>query len=230
MEQNRLKFKHEMKGSFIKHYSQYLTTNSWNDFEFLLSQHFFHYLGSQLLVVDSPYLAWLSKKIRSLQSKTSSTLTFRTDYVHSSIKVKEQKRIIQFLKFLIYVRDLDYDSEFLGDTRYRCVTFKLNHFLEFLHGPNYRSEYPLKKLRDFCDDIKKDFFVRSVSDRHFQSLIAVPQVDVYKEKDWIGKFWIVDDLFYSNYPSSFAIMFDFNLSKSEFFVLFEIFKMLETEL
>lgn len=62
IEQNRLKFEHEMKGSFIKQYSQYLTTNSWNDFEFLLSQHFFHYLGSQLLVVDSPYLAWLAKK------------------------------------------------------------------------------------------------------------------------------------------------------------------------
>lgn len=172
----------------------------------------------------------VSKKIRSLQFKTSSTLTFRTDYVHSSIKVKEQKKIIQFLKFLIYVRDLDYDSEFLVDIRYRCVTFKLNHFLEFLHGPNYRSEYQLKKLHDFCDDIQKDFFVRSVSDRHFQSLIVVPLAKVYKEKDWMGKFWIVDDLFYSNYPSSFAGMFDSDLSKSKFFVLFEIFKMLETEL
>lgn len=187
-------------------------------------------MGSQLLVVDSPYLAWFSKKIRSLQPKTSSTLTFRTDYVYSSIKVKEQKRIIQFLKFLIYVRDLEYHSEFLGDIRYRCVTFKLNHFLEFLYGPNDRSEYQLKKLRDFCYEIQKKFFVRSFSDIHFQSLKAVPQVEVYKEKDWIGKFWIVDDLFYSNYPSSFAGGFDCNLSKSEFFVLFEIFKMLETEL
>ncbi len=83
----------------------------------------------------------------------------------------------------MYVRNLDYDSEFLGATRYRCVTFKLNHFLEFLHGPNYRSTYQLKKLRDFCDEIQKDFFVRSFNDKYFQSLISVPKVEVYKKHD-----------------------------------------------
>lgn len=109
-------------------------------------------------------------------------------------------------------------------TRYRCVSFKLNHFLEFLYGPNYRSHYQLNKLRHFCKEIQKDFFVKSFNDKHFQSLIAVPKVEIYKEKDWIGKFWIVDDLFYYSYPFSFSDMFHSNLSKYEFSVLFELFK------
>lgn len=132
-----------MKGSFSERYSQYLMTNSWDDFEFFLSEQFFHYFGTQLRSVDSPYLTWLTKKIRSLQPKPLSTLTFKTDYFHSSIRVKEQKKLIQFLKFLIYVPDLDYEWEFLGDTRYRVVTFRLNGFLKFLQGSDCHSHYKI---------------------------------------------------------------------------------------
>ena len=139
MEKNRLKFDHEMKGSFIEQYSQYLIINSWNDFEFLLSQHFFHYFGNQFLSLDSISLAWLAEKIISLQPKPLSTLTFKTDCLHTSIEVKDQKKRVQFLKFLTYVRDLEYDWEFLGTTRYRRVTFRLNDFLKFFYGYCERS-------------------------------------------------------------------------------------------
>lgn len=120
-----------MKGSFIEQYSQYLMINSWNDFEFLLSQHFFHYFGNQLLSLDSTSLTWLAKKIRSLQPKSLSILILKTDCLHASIQVKDQKKRVQFLKFLTYVRDLEYDWEFLGTTLYRRVTFRLNDFLKF---------------------------------------------------------------------------------------------------
>lgn len=55
-------------------------------------------------------------------------------------------------------------------------------------------------------------------------MVSVPKVELYKEKEWIGKFLIVDDLFYYNYLFSFPDMFHSHLSKYEFFVLLEILK------
>ena len=224
IDKNRLKFEHEIKGSLIEQYSEYLMTNSLDEFEFLLSQYFFHYFGNQLLSVDSIYLTWLAKKIRSLQPKPLSNLTFQTDYFETSIQVNKQKRLVQFLKFLNYVRDLDYRWEFLGTTRYRVVSFRLNDFLKFLHGPDCTSRYKFNQLQDFCNELQKDFFVTLFNDENFQSLVSVPKVEIHKEVYWIGKFWIVDDLFYYNYPFSFPDMFNSDLSKYEFAVLFEIFK------
>jgi hypothetical protein len=58
-----------MKGKFIEPYFKYFMSNSWDEFEFFLAQHFFNYFGTQLLSINSPYLTWLAKKIRALRPK-----------------------------------------------------------------------------------------------------------------------------------------------------------------
>lgn len=159
-----------------------------------------------------------------MQLKSLSTLTFKTDCLHASIQVKDQKKRVQFLKFLVYVCDLEYDCGFLGTTRYRRVTFRLNNFLKKIYDSDGSSTYKLNQVRDFCHQIQNDFWVTSFDDRHFQRLVAVPQVELYEEKEWKEKFWILDDLFYYNYLFSLPDMFRPNLSKYEFSVLSEILK------
>lgn len=222
---HQLRFEHEMKGQFIEEYSTMIVNHDWEDFEDVLSQHFLHYFG-KYLEMDSIYLNWLAVKLRSIRPDSVPNLIFKMDYINSIRKIEDQKKVVQFLKFLVYAKDLDYVTHSLGSTRYRCVSFRFQDFLKF-QEPNSGviSYYRVKKLKEFWKELQTDFLLSMFRDYTFQKLISIPKVEFWKEhRHWMAKVWIVDELFYYNYPFAFPDMFQGDISKTKFAVQFEIIR------
>jgi hypothetical protein len=104
------------------------------------------------------------------------------------------------------------------------VTFQLQDFLRFRNQTNYNN-YQLTKTKRFFDELQKGILIQSFSDRYFQSLVAIPRVEFEKiDKFIIGKVWVVEKLFYYDYPFCFPNLFYEKLSKDQFNVRFELFK------
>jgi len=221
-----LRFEHEMKGRFIEQYSNYFVHNSWKDFEDVLSQHFLQYFGKHL-PINSTYLDWLVVKLRSITPKPIPNLIFKMDYINRIESIKDQKKVVQFLKFLVYAKDLYYVTESLGSTSYRCVSFRVQDFLRFQDSSfDKKSKYKIQKMKEFFEEFETGFFLNMFRDQKFQKMISIPKVEFWREGNryWVVQIWIVDELFYYNYPFAFPDLFDPNISKNKFAVQFEIIR------
>jgi hypothetical protein len=124
-----------------------------------------------------------------------------------------------FLQFLTYVQYLDFEIEYLGDISYRQVSFKLRDFLQF-QNPIVKStnHYQLEKVKNFIQQLQTEVFLISFDDNHFQRLVAIPQVKLEKcpkQKCWIGRVWLVEELFYYTYPFYLANLFQQKLTKDQ---------------
>lgn len=226
---DQLRFEHEMKGRFIDNYSTIFFDQSWEDFEDRISHQFLQYFGKHL-PLESAYLDWLVVKLRSIKPRPVSNLIFKMDYIHSITKIENQKKVVQFLKFLIYARDLNYTFDYLGSTAYRCVSFRLQDYLKFQESTSELiSFYKLQQSKQFFEDLQTDFLLSMFQDKKFQTLISIPKVEFWKERHWMVKVWIVDDLFYYNYPFAFPSLFAPNTSKTKFAVQFEILRVFTSE-
>lgn len=217
-----LRFEYEMKGEFIENFHDLFQSQNLLEFEYEITKNFLTYFAKKL-PLDSNYTQWLVTKLRPFRNNSS--LPLKTDYITSTRleNLKDEKNLVMFLKFLMYIKNLDYQKEFLGTTSYRCVYFKLRNFLEFQNSSSKFNYYQLNKLKDFIDNLQTNFIIKKFSNRYFQSLVSVPKVNIYKDKrEWVAKVWIVDELFYYNYPFLFPDLFTSKLKKHEFSVLVEI--------
>jgi hypothetical protein len=125
---------------------------------------------------------------------------------------------------LNYAQDLDYKIDSLGGVNYRVVTFQLQDFLRFQNQTKYNS-YQLIKTKRFFDELQKGILIQSFTDKYFQSLVAVPLVKFEKvEKFILTKVWLVEDLFYYSHPFLMPDFFRTKLTKDQFNVRFELFK------
>ena len=220
---NCLRFEQELKGRLVGKYSSLLKENL-QQFEDKVTKDFLLYFGKKL-PLNSNYTQWLIKRVRPFRNNYRTTLQFKTDYINLSQlnSRQDEKDVVTFLKFLIFVKDLDFQKEFLGKTSYRCVFFKVSDFLEFLEPNRPRSSYQLNKLKLFINNLQKNFVIQKFSDRYFQSLVSVPQVEIFKDHNTlIAKVWVVEELFYYNYPFCFPDLFESKLTKYQLSVLFEI--------
>nr|UDP55598.1 hypothetical protein orf117 [Schizostauron trachyderma] len=109
------------------------------------------------------------------------------------------------LQFLTYAQHLNFQIESLGGISYRQVTFKVRDFIK-LQNPTVKStnHYQLKKIKEFIQQLQTEFFITSFDNNHFQSLvaIAISQVKLQKSpkhKYWVGRVWLVEELFYLTY-------------------------------
>lgn len=109
------------------------------------------------------------------------------------------EKLIMFLQLLVFSQGLEYEVETLGNTKYRCVVFKIQDFLAFQKkSPNY---YQYKKMVMFLDDLRKNTHLTMFSQKEFQSLAVVPQVQIIKGKTYsLAKVWFVEELFEYQYP------------------------------
>jgi hypothetical protein len=214
-----LRFEYEIKRDLAKDYTYYLINNDFEFFESDLIEKYIKY-SSKIISLKSKYSSWLADKLRYFRKMPSSSFILKTDYIkRQQIRtVQDERNILQFIRFLAYIRDIGYEREYLGDTAYRCVIFKVSDFLKF-QDETY-SYYKFKKLKEFFDNLQTNFIIQKFSDSYFQSLVSVPKVEFLKEKrSVITKIWIVDDLFYYQYPFSFPDFKTTNLGKHEFTVL-----------
>jgi len=93
----------------------------------------------------------------------------KTDYIPNQKleNLKDEKNLVIFLKFLMYIKNLDYQKEFLGTTFYRSVYFKLRHFLEFQNSSSKFNYYQLNKLKEFIDNLQTNFIIKKFSNTYF---------------------------------------------------------------
>lgn len=220
---NSLKFEHEMKGKVLQQYHLLLVENRLEEFEQKLSSQFLIFFG-KLLPLQFSYLDWLVLKLRHIRKQTFLQSALDSDYIKSQI-LMDTRSFIMLLQFLTYAQHLDFEIESLGGIPYRQVTFKVRDFLEF-QNPMVKStnHYQLEKIKKFLQQLQTEVFLTSFDDTHFESLVAIPQVKLAKsskQKYWIGKVWLVDELFYYSYPFSLPNIFQTKLTKDQLEVRFK---------
>ena len=226
---NSLKFEHEMKGKFLQDYHSLLVENRLEEFEQKLSSHFLISFG-KLLPLKYSYIDWLVIKLRPIRKLSIPQYFLNTDYLESKsfYLFSDPKKFVMLLQFLTYAQQLDFKIDFLGDTSYRTVHFRIDHFLKF-QNPTLKSTsyYKLKKARLFFEELQNATFLTSFSSTQFQRLVAIPKVKIIKSKKlkcWMANIWLVEDLFHYKYPFLLPDLFRRKISKDEFDVAFEVMK------
>jgi hypothetical protein len=149
------------------------------------------------------------------------------DYIHKIDNIEDQRKVVQFLKFLIYAKDLYYVTENLGTTRYRCINFRVQDFLKFQDPTCQKGiKHKIQNMKKFFEQFETDFFLSMFRHQRFQKMISIPKIEFWREGNryWVAQIWIVDELFYYNYPFAFPDLFDPNISKTKFAVQFEVIR------
>jgi len=221
-----LKFEYEMKGRFLRKYHLLLVENRLQEFEQKLSSNFISYFG-KILPLQYSYVDWLVIKLRPIRKPTITQYGLNSDYIKSEI-LMDTKTFVSLIQFLNYAQHLDYEIEYLGSTGYRKVVFKLRDFLKF-QDPSVKptNYYRLGKNKEFFQQLQSGLYVTSFVDHSFQSLVIVPQVRFEKcpkEKCLITKVWLVEELFYYDYPFYLPNFFQQKLTKYELEVRFKLFQ------
>jgi hypothetical protein len=226
---NSLRFEHEMKRKFIEKYYFLLMENRLEEFEQKLSSHFLRYFG-KLLPLHFSYLDWLVTQLRPIRKQLSLPSGLNSDYIQSKdfYPSSDPKKFVMLLQFLTYAQQLDFKTDFLGDTPYRTFHFRIDHFLKF-QNPTVKSTnyYKLKKVKLFFEELQNGTFLTSFSNTKFQRLVGVPKVNIFKSKKfkwWVAEIWLVEDLFHYKYPFLLPDLFRRKISKDEFDVTFEVLK------
>lgn len=150
-----------------------LFSNNFEEFEQKLSSRFLRSFG-KLLPLEHSYLDWLVIKLRTICKKPILKCGLNSDYIKSDI-LMDTRNFISLIQFLNYAQDLDFETEYLGQTAYRKVVFKLRDFLEF-QDPSVKrtNRYRLRKIKEFFQQLQTGLYVTSFSDSKFQSLVLVP--------------------------------------------------------
>jgi hypothetical protein len=221
-----------MKGKFISHYHSLLVDTLVDEFEQSLTKHFLTYFA-KVLPLEVCYMDWLVRYLRPISTNYPkpklTSLVFPTDYLNPSIPTsfQDRKDLVTLLQFLRYAQDLSYEIVYFKDISYRRVTFRLKDFFEFqTAGTQPIDSYHLKKLATSLNDFQTGLLVTSFTDIYFQSLVAIPQVEVFKDNDrtsaWRATVWLVDKLFDYPFPFLLPDFFQEKLSKDDFEVRFRI--------
>jgi len=182
------------------------------------------------LPLNHSYLDWLVIKLRPIRKQQIPHFFLNTDYIESKsfcVSV-DRKKFVMLLQFLTYAQHLQFKTEYLGSTAYRQVIFRIDNFFKF-QNPIVKSTnyYQLKKARQFFSELQNETFITSFSHNEFQRLVVIPKVKITKSKKlkcWIGRVWLVEELFYYKYPFLLPDLFQQKITKDEFEVRFQVIK------
>nr|QUS63955.1 hypothetical protein [Haslea silbo] len=95
-------------------------------------------------------------------------------------------------------------------------------FTPFRHNKIFKEvKFILTTKFDYWFNFKPKIFLQIL---HFQSLVAIPQVKLEKSpklKYWVARVWLVEELFYYNYPFYLPNIFQTKLTKDQLEVRFK---------
>jgi hypothetical protein len=150
-----------------------------------------------------------------------------SDYIQSEI-LADTRNFVMLIQFLNYAQKLDFEVQYIDQIPYRVVVFRLQDFLQVQKKSN--NQYQLVKVKQFFKKLQTGILMTSFSDIHFQSLVAVPLVKFNKvQKFWVGQVWLAQELFYYKYPFYLPDLFQRKLTKDEFEVQVQVFKIFSSE-
>ena len=222
-EKNSLKFEYEIKGRSLQKSYNLLILNNFEEMELNLTKRFLLYFGKLLPLQDS-YLDWLVFKLRPIRKQNNFQLGLNSDYIRSEIDINP-KNFIQFIQFLNYAQNLEYTIADWDGVFYRKITFIVRDFITY-QNPTISSNnrYQLQKTKEFFKDLLTGAIIDSFQNNCFRTLIAVPRIEYEicsKQKYLIANVWMVNELFYYNYPFYFPNLFNIKLNKDQFEVRFK---------
>ena len=229
--ENSLRFEAELKGDFIKDFHDLLIAPDFQEqhFETRLSYQYFKYsfelLGSSN---QTSHLDWLMNRIRPFQYKNQIIFDDTTVYSHylnqlAFNQFQEKQHMVTLLRLLVFVRGLKYNTKQLR-SKFRQYSFPLREFQKY--NKQTDNHYQLNKLKHFFELVRENFVIESFTDKHYRSLVTVPEVFVAKSEQnvWNVEIWIAEELFNYLHPFLFQDFFDKKLTKDQFQVLFEVIK------
>jgi hypothetical protein len=135
--------------------------NRLEEFEKNLSSYFLISFVKLLPLKDS-YINWLIIKLRPIQKSSIPQYFLNTNYLESKTfyLLSHPKKFVILLQFLNYAQQLDFKTDFLGDTSYRIVNFRIDHFLKFQNSTvKFTNYYKLKKARLFFEELQNVTFL-----------------------------------------------------------------------
>jgi hypothetical protein len=199
---NGLEFELEIKKKAIKSVQNLLFVGQIEEFEEILTQHFYRQFKDSL-VQNTCYTDWLlinlRKTLQKKKPKNSLVSTYlKNNKLHS---VVEKQHFLRLLQFLSFSRKLTPSKFFLHDQAYYTITFLLTDFLKF-EKIDEKNQYQRSKALIFLKTLQEiKPLVRKFSETSFQSLVIFPYIRLEKR----GRFWSVtmsisEQLFLYNYP------------------------------
>ena len=216
-----------MKEKFLQEYHSLLVESRSEEFEQKLSSHFLISFR-KLLPLKYSYTDWLVIKLRPIRKSSIPQYSLNKDYLESKsfYLLSDPKKFVMLLQFLTYAQQLNFKTDFLVDTSYRMIHFRIDHFLKFQNpAGKSTSYYKLKKARLFFEELQNATFLTSFSSTQFQRVVGIPKVNIIKSKklkSWMATIWLVEDLFHYKYPFLLPDLFRHKISKDEFDVAFEV--------
>lgn len=102
------------------------------------------------------YLDWLVIKLRPIRKYSIFQSFLNIDYIESKnlCLSSDPKKFVMLLQFLTYAQPLDFKTDFLCETPYRMVYFRIDYFLKFQNTTiKYTNYYQLKKLRKVFEEL-----------------------------------------------------------------------------
>ena len=222
-EKNSLKFEYEMKGRSLAKSYNLLVLNNFEEMEVNLTKRFLYYFG-KLLPIQNSYLDWLVFKLRPIRKKNQIKLGLNSDYIRSEIDFNP-KNFIQFIQFLNYAQNLDYTIVDWDGVSYRKVTFIVRDFITYQNPTiSSKNRYQLQKTKEFFKDLLTGAIIDSFQNDCFRTLIAIPRIEYEicsKQRYLIANVWMVNELFYYDYPYYLPNFFNIKLNKYQFEVRFK---------
>lgn len=222
-EKNSLKFEYEMKGRSLEKSYNLLVLKNFEKMELILTKRFLSYFA-KLLPLQNSYLDWLIFRLRPICKQNNFQLGLNSDYIRSEIEINP-KNLVQFIQFLNYAQSLDYTIADWDGVSYRKVTFIVRDFITYKNPTiSSKNRYQLQKTKEFFKELLTGAIVDSFQNDCFRTLIAIPRIEYEicsKQKYLIANVWMVNELFYYNYPFYFPNFFNIKLNKYQFEVRFK---------
>lgn len=93
-----------------------------------------------------------------------------------------------------------FDVKFLRATRYRFINFKLQDFLRYVHPISDSTNY--YQVKKILNSVQSDVFIAYFAHDEFSRLATIPKIVIKKSKDgnWVVNIWLLEKLFYYQYP------------------------------
>jgi hypothetical protein len=136
------------------------------------------------------------------------------------------------LKFLKFIKSLDYKTEIFDGDSYRLILFRVKDFLDVSHY-HYNSQdeyYKMQKTREFIRYLQHNVFVHCFTDYYFKSFVTIPKLELYKckkSKCWVTRILLLEELFDYQYPFKYPDLFETEnnkLTKDQYLVRFEFIR------
>ena len=199
---NGLRFELEIKKKSIKQLSNLLFCYDIEQFEQILTKHFYTY-SKKVLTLNDCYTDWLIKYFRKNHKPISALVTSYFKKKETN-ELSENLKIFTLLQFLAFSRSKNYTQVQIYDQSYYLIEFTLKEYMEF-SGVNNINQYQRNKYINLFYSFQKTApLITYFTDVHFQSLLGFPYLNIQKQgNSWVVKVAISKLLYEYTYPFSF---------------------------